>query len=591
MKLPRILVIDDQLGGVRKNNRNRLRESLCFKAGLKDITGDVTSEQIDNPIADAVFCRGQRIENNVIQNDILSTLGVVRKGWLNWPRWALLLVDMHFMTGPINENGEAEGYEEDENPEKYFGLTLIEQIRKDPGLSDIPIVILTSMTRTEIEKRFADQGVMDFIDKTELTRERLHKVIMDCGLVESESLIGRSTSFLKCLREARQRAKLGRDNILLIGETGTGKEVVARYIHNSSSRRLNPYITVYTQGVPETLIDDRLFGHVKGAFTDARTDRAGAAEEAHDGTLFIDEFGEIPATIQAKLLRLLDKNVRESQRMGAQSRAIRKLDLQVILATNRLDILNADDFRKDLLFRVRVTDPIRIPPLRERREDIPLLAEHFVQKYEKAFQQSHGADSRSISSDAMDSLVNSDWPDNVRGLEQAIESAVYRFPKLRILSPSHLRLSANIFMAVPGKKSDESPSSSQHETEGLDCLLTKIERYDFAKKSIESQLVGRYPVLQTSFARAAAGMLKAAIMMTKRPTPKNPDGDIKIHPAVKMLMGQDDISASQAADIIKRLLNISTSDHEEILNDPVLRQAYDTAVRLRPKRPQKKRGN
>ncbi|MEM8550691.1 MAG: sigma 54-interacting transcriptional regulator, partial [Verrucomicrobiota bacterium] len=380
--LPRILVIDDVYGRMR-DGRNRDRESFCVRLGLQDVTGDGTPEEINHPVAEVVFLRGQVEEEGQVQNDLEGTLGQVRSGWAEWPRWALLLLDLHFKTGRIASGGEPVGSEHDRDPAHYFGLTILDHLWQDPSLRNIPVVLLSAMERNEIEARFAERGVLDFVDKNELDRDSLWGLLKQQGLIKDREIIGHALSLLQCLRAARRRAMQGDDNILILGETGTGKELLAEYVHKWS-RRPGRYETLFTQGVPETLIEDKLFGHVKGAFTDAKSDEAGAADLANQGTLFIDEFGDIPATIQNKLLRLLDKNVREAQRLG--SREVQKLDLQVVMATNRLDILTASGFRNDLLSRAKVRNPVVLPPLRERLEDIPLLVNHFVRKFEKAFE-------------------------------------------------------------------------------------------------------------------------------------------------------------------------------------------------------------
>jgi len=587
MALPRLLVIDDQLGALRGDGRNRLREDFCLTVGLQDATGDVAPEPVAEPVAEAVFLSGQLVADGHLRNDLASALGAVRAGWKEWPRWALLLLDMQFKTGPVHVSRESGDAVANGNPRSYFGLELLEALWGDPSLREIPVVVLSSMSRAEIESRFASHGAFDFVDKSELTRGRLQGLIWRYGLIESESVVGRSVPFLRCLREARQRAQIGNDNILLLGETGTGKEALARYIHDSSPRHGGPYVTVYVQGVPESLIEDRLFGHEQGAFSGATASRRGAGEEADGGSLFIDEFGDVSPLIQSKLLRLLDRNLRESQRIGAKADAVRKLDLQVVLATNRLDILESDDFRKDLLSRVRIADPVRVPPLRERREDIPLLAEHFVRKAEHAFAATIGAESRTISAAALEALCDHTWAGNVRSLEQAVEAAVYRFPKLRVLSDAHLRLPAATHgagLSITGALPSAPAVASGIPAANLPELLRQFAsvQLEQAAESRE-EWAGMLPALQGAFARAAGALLRAALVATLQPTPENPAGELRIHPAVKLAMGDGGITASQAADIIKRVLSMDAEVLTEWKADPLLAAAYQKAVRLRPK--------
>ena len=205
--------------------------------------------------------------------------------------------------------------------------------------------------------------------------------------------------------------------VLITGESGTGKELVAKAIHTLSPRRDAPFVSVNCGGVPETLLESELFGHLKGAFTDAYQNRKGLFEAAHRGTLFLDEVSETPTTMQVKLLRALqEKRIR---RVGGTDEL--EVDVRVIASTNRrLEAMVAEGrFREDLFYRLNVI-PIRLPGLRERREDIPLLAEHFLQ----GFRREMGKSVLKISKEAMDCLSHYDWPGNVRELENVMERAV-----------------------------------------------------------------------------------------------------------------------------------------------------------------------
>lgn len=588
---PRILIIDD-LYGHNKEGRNWHREDLCIRIGLQDVTGDVDAEHIDDPLAEAVFASGQRIEAGYVINDLPGVLEQIRQGWDVWPRWSLLLLDLHFKTGRLGPEGEPAGTESDRDPHQYFGLAILERLSTDTSLRKIPVVILSSMGRKEIEDRFsAHEELWDFVDKNDLDRQRLETILEYHGLLESEQIIGRTIPFLQCLREARRRARSGNDNILLLGETGTGKDLLARYIHEQSGRS-GKFVTFLTNVISEGLIEDGLFGHVKGAFTDATSDKPGTVELAHKGTFFIDEFGNMPGSVQLKLMRLLDKNTRETQRQG--SHEVKKVDLQVVLATNKFDILTAKDFHQDLLARVKVRDPIQLPPLRERREDIPVLAEHFVRKYERLF----NAQRRTISDEAMAALIEYSWPDNVRGLELMIEQAVSRYRGLRSLSLPHLNFAfrtseEELRRRSPGRdgavpQTDIMHFPPDHADQDVEALAHALEGWTF--EHVEPQaLVGRLPDLQSAYARLLARFLNAALEATRRPTPENPTGDIEITPAVKLITGNSNLSTSKAADYVKRLLRVAPMSVEPLLDElPALREAYETALRLRPTRPSSK---
>src|SRR5260221_12063216 len=209
--------------------------------------------------------------------------------------------------------------------------------------------------------------------------------------------------------------------ILITGETGTGKEVVARAIHQGSPRRLQRFVALNCSAIPETLLEAELFGHVRGAFTGATGNRQGRLEQAHKGTLFLDEVGTMSAGLQMKLLRVLQE--REFERVG-DSHTI-KVDVRVIAATNSdLGRMVAEGtFREDLFYRLNVI-PVQLPPLRERKEDIPLLVQHFLDKLAKEGSSSTRPERKSVSQDAMRRLMAYHWPGNVRQLENAIERAV-----------------------------------------------------------------------------------------------------------------------------------------------------------------------
>jgi len=247
-----------------------------------------------------------------------------------------------------------------------------------------------------------------------------------------EGLIGRSPA-MRALFQLLETVSASASTILVTGETGTGKEVVARAIHHNSPRRAQRFVALNCGAIPETLLEAELFGHVRGAFTGAIGTRQGRLEQAHKGTLFLDEVGTMSAAMQMKLLRVLQE--REFERIG-DSHTI-KVDVRVVAATNSdLQKMVAEGtFREDLYYRLNII-PIHLPPLRERKEDIPLLVQHFLKKFsapEPAIVGTRPGSARSaesegrslsISQQAMRCLMSYPWPGNVRQLENAIERAV-----------------------------------------------------------------------------------------------------------------------------------------------------------------------
>jgi transcriptional regulator with GAF, ATPase, and Fis domain len=229
-------------------------------------------------------------------------------------------------------------------------------------------------------------------------------------------VIGQSRAMMKVC-EIIQLVASKRCTVLISGETGTGKEVIAKAIHAASPRASRPIVAVNCTALPENLIEAELFGHSKGAFTGAHASRIGRFEQANKSTIFLDEIGDIPLAFQAKLLRVLQEQ--ELQRVGSSETV--KLDVRVVAASN-VDLESAvaeRRFRDDLYYRLNVV-PVHLPPLRERREDIPLLLEHLLGK----IHESDTASPKFISKEALDYLTNLDWPGNIRQLEHALQMAV-----------------------------------------------------------------------------------------------------------------------------------------------------------------------
>jgi two-component system response regulator PilR (NtrC family) len=255
--------------------------------------------------------------------------------------------------------------------------------------------------------------------------------------------------------------------VLVTGESGTGKELVAKAIHALSPRRDAPFVSLNCGALTETLLESELFGHVKGAFTDAHQNKKGLFEVAHRGTLFLDEVGDTPASMQVKLLRALQE--RRIRRVGGTDEM--DVDVRLIAATNSPleELVRQKRFREDLFYRLNVI-PIRMPPLRERRQDIPLLAEHFLAR----FSEQMGKKLARISSEAMQALTEYAWPGNVRELENAIERAVALETSPAIL-PERLPM----------------PLRSTGSSSGVEAMLTAgfdLEQYLF---SLEGELLRR----------------------------------------------------------------------------------------------------
>jgi len=298
---------------------------------------------------------------------------------------------------------------------------------------DVPVIMATGYASVEHAVTSIKAGAIDYIMKP-LRAEQLHLVVEQAlefdrlrrenGELRKEvkqlrtkrEIIGESTALQRVLDIVRAVAPT-RASVLLHGESGTGKELIARAIHDLSDRREGPFVSINAAALPETLIESVLFGHEKGAFTGAVKQVSGAFERAHRGTLLLDEISEMRLDLQAKLLRVLQEQ--EFERIGGSTPI--RVDVRVIATTNR-DLeaeVAAGRFREDLYYRLNVVS-IPIPPLRERKEDIPMLVTHFVQRHAAEL----GKQIRSVSAEALEMLIAHDWPGNIRELNHAIERAV-----------------------------------------------------------------------------------------------------------------------------------------------------------------------
>ena len=308
------------------------------------------------------------------------------------------------------------------------GLELLPEIKAhDPNL---PVVVITAYSSVESAIEAMRQGAFHYVPKPFKNEEVLHLVqrAAERRRLQQENLLLRSrlegmgeivgtSRRMQEVFELIRRAAPARSNILIYGESGTGKELVARAIHRLSPREAGPFVPVHTTAIPSELLESTLFGHVKGAFTGAVTGRKGLFEAAHQGTLFLDEVGTISAETQTKLLRVIQE--REIRKVGGVE--ARSVDVRIVAATNADLWAEVQDgrFRDDLYYRLNVIS-IELPPLRERREDIPLLADHFLHLYAEENERAVSA----FSPAAMDRITEYSWPGNVRELQNAVERAV-----------------------------------------------------------------------------------------------------------------------------------------------------------------------
>ena len=298
------------------------------------------------------------------------------------------------------------------------------------------------------DERGLSAGEDDPMGHTDQAKDNPQPLFEDeaCGEPGFDGIVGRSKALRTVLQEIKTVASTD-STVLIYGETGTGKELIARAIHELSPRRTKAFVKLNCAAIPTGLLESELFGHEKGAFTGAIAQRLGRFEVANHGTAFLDEIGEIPLELQPKLLRVLQE--REFERLGSTRTLY--TDARLIAATHRnlAAMVEEQRFRSDLFFRLHVF-PVRVPPLRERREDIPLLVWHFVRQFAGRMKRSY----ESVSSETMRALCEYDWPGNIRELQNLIERAV-------ILSPGPV-------LRVPvrdlHRRTSTAPHRGQHQT-------------------------------------------------------------------------------------------------------------------------------
>lgn len=336
------------------------------------------------------------------------------------------------------------------------GLSLLEAIqRQNPRL---PVVVMTAFGTVEIAVEAMKKGAADFLPKP-FSMDHLMAVVRKALEVQSlreentrlkeelrhryrfENIIGSGPKMQEILASVLRVGPM-RTTVLLCGESGVGKDLIARAIHHHSPRSSHPFVKINCTAIPENLMESELFGYEKGAFTGAATSKPGKFEQAEGGTVFLDEIGDVPTAVQVKLLRILQE--REFERLG--SNKTRQIDVRVIAATN-VDLrraLEEGNFREDLYYRLNVF-PLTIPPLRERAEDIPVLAESFLRKFAREL----GSQVEGISEAASEKLMAYHWPGNVRELENAIERSLL-YATGTLLQPEDIRLDHAPRRAVPG---------------------------------------------------------------------------------------------------------------------------------------------
>ena len=356
-------------------------------------------------------------------------------------------------------------------------MTGVEALERIKSLNPNQIVVfITAFGSISLAVDAVKKGAYDFIekpfdnDKLILTVNRAiehHRLKKEITVLQKrlsatrQTIVGESSVLKQLLAQINRVAKTD-VTVLICGESGTGKELIAKILHENSSRFEKPFVAVNCGAIPLSLMESELFGHEKGAFTDAKESHAGIFEQANGGTLFLDEIGELHIDAQVKLLRILED--RKVIRIGSK-KAI-PIDVRIVAATNRNleeEVLKGR-FRLDLLYRLNVFT-VQIPPLRERKKDIPLLVDFFINRYNQLLNMKI----RSISKEAMDYIQTYDWPGNIRDLENAIQSAM-------ILSPDGIIRSEHLPIRVKGYTQGTLLSANETAENGIKEVNAQVER-------------------------------------------------------------------------------------------------------------------
>ena len=360
---------------------------------------------------------------------------------------------------------------------KMDGIEFLKQVKEVKP--ETQVILITAFASGNTALSAMKEGAYDYIEKNfdidELKRI-VHEAMEKKGIKGQEAqfikdladdvafggMIGKSREMLK-VYETIKKVSETPANILILGESGTGKELVAKAIHEHSPRKDMPFVVINCGGIPENLLESEFFGYMKGSFTGAFTDKAGLFESANNGTIFLDEIGELPSLLQVKLLRVVQEKT--FRRIGGTLDI--KVNVRIISATNQNleDKVKRGSFREDLYYRLNVI-PIHLPPLRERREDIPVLTRYFIEKYSQEFAK----DIKTISSYALELLMDYPFPGNVRELENIIERSV-------ALESTNIILPDNLFIDREQVKNDHPhPAGIPEVGIQLNEELAKIER-------------------------------------------------------------------------------------------------------------------
>lgn len=384
------------------------------------------------------------------------------------------------------------------------GIELLERLKDDQP--ELPVILITAFASPDDAVLAMKNGAFDYISKP-FNVDEIKSVIESATSKQLNSkkpqelstffsdIIGQSREMLKIFDMIKRVAPTPA-NVLIYGESGTGKELVAKAIHDNSKVAARSFVPITCSAIPEDLMESELFGHVKGSFTGAISDKQGLFNEADNGTAFLDEIGELTPIIQTKLLRVLQE--REIKPVGGTQ--VKRINVRIIAATNKIleEEIGAGRFREDLFFRLAVV-PLRVPPLRERKDDVPLLVRHFLKKYSQLL----GKEVQEISSYALQVLMNYNFPGNVRELENIIERGV-ALENSTIILPESLTFSGGFKEAVK-------PPADEGTSALFQAAASEEELYDLGIEKVIANLEKK--IISHSLKKTNNSKMKAAELL------------------------------------------------------------------------------
>jgi DNA-binding NtrC family response regulator len=533
MRAPILLLVDDQLGA----DEVLLEAAFARVPGVAVSLLDGDSPHLRSDAESAqlqVFALSGQIDRDGVRlND--ASKAVERIGqFVREVAPAMVLLDMRFDSGPLDSDGRPSGKESDAT----FGAVLAEAIQQ--RWPEQPVAFLSTYGQRDLDE---DAQVVPYISKSEITEHALSVLMLRHSRLSLEQRIALlrlqgeivvSDSTTRSFVEAFEIAPLDVP-VMITGETGTGKEILARYMHRQSRRSDGPFVAVNVNAIPRDLFEASFFGHVRGAFTGAVEDRPGYFEQADGGTLFLDEIGELAADLQVKLLRALESSC--TRRVGGKADI--PVDVRLVAATNRADYTGTiSELRDDFQFRLR-GHSIHLDPLRMRREDIPALAEAVCVEAQKTF----GKSGITLARAAVEALVASDLPGNVRELRQRVTSAVARTGTNSLVAKELLGLArtdrttagaalAAARVADNGEKDQQSPG--EPESQDLRAWLEAGDHLG-APSEVE-QLRGMKPLLDRVVDKINYRLAAASLRATRKPA----GGEYVVTAAAQVLY--DDVS-------------------------------------------------